>query len=325
MLKFLIIQTAFIGDVILATGLLEKLHQSYPSDRIDLLVSKGCDSLFRQHPYVNKVYAWDKKTRKYKNLISLITAIRNVQYDYVINLQRFFSTGLATVFSSARRRIGFSNNPLSFLYHFKTPYLLDRRLHEVDRNAKLIEALTDSKAMPPKLYPSFFDYEKTAPFKQHPYICLAPASIWPTKRLPEKKWVELARNLYQDFVLYFIGSKDDRGLCDQIMAQLPLHAVQNLCGQLSLLQSAALMQAAQMNYVNDSAPLHLASSINAPTIAFFCSTVTDFGFGPLAKDATVAQIESDLYCRPCGIHGRRRCPEGHFKCGHTIDVKKYLP
>jgi hypothetical protein len=53
--------------------------------------------------------------------------------------------------------------------------------------------------------------------------------------------------------------------------------------------------------------------------------VTDFGFGPLAENATVAQIESDLYCRPCGIHGRMKCPEGHFKCGHAIEVKKYLP
>jgi ADP-heptose:LPS heptosyltransferase len=325
MSKFLVIQTAFIGDVILATVVLEKLHQAYPNDRIDLLVRKGSDALFKQHPYVNKVYAWDKKTRKYKNLISLIKVIRNVQYDYVINLQRFFSTGLATVFSKARFRIGFCNNPLSFLYHFKTPYLLDRGLHEVDRNAKLVETLTDSETIRPRLYPSIFDSEKTILFKQRPYICLAPASIWPTKRLPKKKWVELARYLYQDFALYFIGSKDDRDLCAQIMTQLPLHSAQNLCGELSLLQSATLMQDAHMNYVNDSAPLHLASSVDAPTTAFFCSTVTDFGFGPLAKNATVAQIESDLYCRPCGVHGRRKCPEDHFRCGHAIDVKKYLP
>lgn len=325
MQRFLIIQTAFIGDVILATPVIEKLHRFFPNDPVDLLLRKGNDSLFHEHPYVKNLYVWDKEKKKYGNLIALINVIRKYPYDYVINLQRFLSTGLLTLFSNARHRIGFCENPLSFLYHFKRPYSIKSGLHEVDRNISLIEHLTDSESMRPVLYPSESDFKKVEPFKQKPYICLAPSSIWFTKKLPQKKWVELARNLYSVFSLFFIGSMDDRNLCDQIISHLPPNSAQNLCGQFSLLQSAALMQNAQMNYVNDSAPLHLASGINAPTTAFFCSTVPDFGFSPLAARSVVAQIEEDLYCRPCGIHGRRKCPEGHFHCGHAIDVNKYLP
>jgi heptosyltransferase-2 len=79
------------------------------------------------------------------------------------------------------------------------------------------------------------------------------------------------------------------------------------------------MKYAKMNYVNDSAPLHLASSVNAPVTAFFCSTVPAFGFGPLSDQSKVIEVK-ELYCKPCGLHGYKSCPEGHFKCGLEIDL-----
>ena len=95
--------------------------------------------------------------------------------------------------------------------------------------------------------------------------------------------------------------------------------VMNLAGDLSLLQSAALMKGAVHNYVNDSGPLHLASSMNAAVTAFFCSTTPDFGFGPLSDNSTIKQVEN-LECRPCGLHGYKKCPKGHFKCGNEISI-----
>lgn len=324
--SFLVVQTAFIGDAILATAVIEKLHKYFPDDTIDLLVRKGNESLFSHHPHLSKVYVWDKTKKKYKNLITLIRAIRASSYDHVINLQRFLSTGLLTALSGAHNRMGFSSNPLSFLYTVKVPYSMQAGLHEVDRNNQLIAHLTDRNVMRPVLYPSATDLTAVEPFKAaYPYVCMAPASVWFTKKLPEKKWIELGRRLCEDYMLYLIGAPADWELCRRIIAEIPAGSARNLCGDLSLLQSAGLMQSAKMNYVNDSAPLHLASSLNAPTTVFFCSTVTDFGFGPLSDKSVVAQIEENLYCRPCGIHGRKQCPEGHFRCGHDIDVQRYLP
>ncbi len=323
--RILVVQTAFIGDAILATALLEKLRADYPNASLDLMVRKGNETLFQHHPYLNKLYIWDKGAGKYLNLYAAAREIRLCCYDYLINLQRFWSTGLLALFSRAGQRMGFSENPLSMFYDVKVPYPFDQGLHEVARNQRLIAHLTDSLPGRPALYPSIADLEAVAPLKAAPYVCLAPASVWFTKRLPPSKWVELARRLAADFRLFFIGAPEDRLLCSEIIAELPQGAVRNLCGELSLLQSAALIKDARMNYVNDSAPLHLASGVNGPTTAFFCSTVVDFGFGPLADTARVAQIEEDLYCRPCGIHGRRKCPQGHFRCGHEIDVTRYLP
>ena len=120
--------------------------------------------------------------------------------------------------------------------------------------------------------------------------------------------------------IYLLGSKTDTLLCDEIIKQSKHLNALNLCGKLNLLESAALMKDAAMNYVNDSAPLHLCSAINAPCIAFFCSTVPEFGFGPLSDRALVIQSELELPCKPCGVHGKDTCPEGHFKCGTTISI-----
>ena len=75
-----------------------------------------------------------------------------------------------------------------------------------------------------------------------------------------------------------------------------------------------------MNYVNDSAPLHIASAMNAPVTAVFCSTVPSFGFGPLRENGRVVETPEDLDCRPCGLHGHRECPKGHFRCALGIEV-----
>ena len=96
----------------------------------------------------------------------------------------------------------------------------------------------------------------------------------------------------------------------------------NLAGDLNLLQSAGLIEHAKRNYVNDSGPMHLCSAVNAPVTAFYCSTIPAFGFGPLSDDSTINQIKEPLYCRPCGIHGFKSCPEKHFRCGHEIQLEE---
>jgi heptosyltransferase-2 len=82
--KILIIQTAFIGDVILATPVLEALHAEFPEARIDMLVRKGNQTLFQGPPFLKTVFVWDKQLGKYKNLLLLLIAIRRQKYDLVI-------------------------------------------------------------------------------------------------------------------------------------------------------------------------------------------------------------------------------------------------
>ncbi|MCX6117253.1 MAG: glycosyltransferase family 9 protein, partial [Proteobacteria bacterium] len=109
--RILVIQTAFLGDAVLATALLEKLHRLAPNAQIDFMVRKGHEALTQHHPYIHKTIIWDKSSNKFKYVISLLKQIRGSKYDLVINLQRFASTGFLTAFSKAKFTIGFSQNP----------------------------------------------------------------------------------------------------------------------------------------------------------------------------------------------------------------------
>jgi heptosyltransferase-2 len=158
-----------------------------------------------------------------------------------------------------------------------------------------------------------------------PYICIAPASVWFTKQFPKEKWIAFIDRLKQEQIsVYLLGASSDQEIGDAIRNATTHPGVINLSGKLSFLESAALMQHAAMNFVNDSAPLHLASAVNAPVTAVFCSTVPGFGFGPLSDRSFIVETSEPLTCRPCGLHGYKACPQGHFKCALTISNEQLL-
>lgn len=315
MKKILIIQTAFIGDVILATSLIEKLHQE-KFEHIDFLLRKGNEGLLKGHPLLKNIYVWNKRVSKYRGLFSLIRQIRKQQYDYVINLQRFFSTGLITSLSGAKETMGFKKNPLSFFFTMRYPHEINPagKTHETGRNILLISTLVTNVEIPkPKLYPSKEDFQKAlSPLR---YVTISPTSVWFTKQLPPEQWVKVIQKIHPSIGIYLLGGSNDIAACNLLKSKVSHPKLFVKAGAFSFLESAALMQKAEMNFVNDSAPLHMASAMDAPVTAIFCSTVPAFGFGPLSTDSKTVEIAYALYCRPCGLHGYKACPEKHFKCG----------
>jgi ADP-heptose:LPS heptosyltransferase len=322
--KFLIIQTAFIGDVVLATPVIEKLHHFFPDAQVDFLLRKGNESLFDGHPYIHKVLIWDKKKNKNRNLFSLLLFIRKKKYNKVINLQRFFATGLLTAFSGAGESIGFDKNPLSFLFTKKIKHVVggSRPMHETERNLELILDFTDSSLCKPKLFPSAKDFSAIEMWTNNKFVTVSPASVWFTKQFPSSQWISFIKSIPAGYGIYLLGGPGDLQLCLDIKEISNRTELSVLAGSLSFLQSAALMSMSRMNYVNDSAPLHFASAMNAPVTAVYCSTIPGFGFGPLSDIHHIIEIEQPLYCRPCGLHGYASCPEGHFKCAFEIRVEQ---
>ena len=263
--SFLVIQTASIGDVILATPVIEKIHAVFPEARIDFLL-KG-------------------------------------EGDRPIYIEVPFSI---------------------FFSHRIKHTIREGNLHETERNLALLSPITKPGDFPIKLYPSAAHDARMSQFKTVKYITISPASLWFTKQYPTEKWIEFIKEIDPQIHIYFLGSQKDYDICDMIIQESGHTNSMNLAGKTSFLDTAVLMRDASMNYVNDSAPLHLASSVNAKTTAIFCSTVPRFGFGPQSDDAVVVETAEDLDCRPCGLHGFRECPKNHFKCALTIDNKELL-
>ena len=324
MRRILVIQTAFIGDVVLATAMLENLHAAYPSAKLDILVRGGAQELFIDHPYINKVHVWDKKKNKYQHLFQIIKTIRRVKYDVVINVQRYLATGIITVLSGATKTIGFDKNPLGFLFSETVKHEFGAAAHETSRNHALLASLTTAPVAKPALYPSAANLKKKKKWQGTPYICMSPGSVWETKKMPAQNWIQLINAVPANYTIYLMGAPNEKDLCEEILSGSSRGDVFNIAGQLNLLEAAALIKGAQLNYVNDSAPMHLASATNAPVAAIYCSTIPAFGYGPLSDTQFIVETLEPLPCKPCGLHGKTACPLGHFKCGHTITTAQLL-
>ncbi len=313
--KILIIQTAFIGDVVLASSLIESIHEAEPESEIHFLLRKGNEGLFAGHPFLGQIIIWDK-SNKYSSLKEVISEIRKSRYDLLINLQRFFSTGLISFLSRAKRKHGFSQNPFSFSYDFKLPFSTEKGVHEIDRNFNLLSS--DNKKLQklrPKLYPESQDRTRAKELVgEGSYLTISPGSVWFTKQAPISLWKEFISALPEDQRVIILGSGADYQLGETLRDEKG-ERVLNLCGKTNFLETAAIMEGSAINYSNDSAPLHLSSSVNAPTFAVYCSTIPEFGFGPLSDFSRVAEIKN-LECRPCNLHGKKECPLAHFKCGN---------
>jgi heptosyltransferase-2 len=322
----LVIQTSFLGDVILTTPLIAELAKRGP---VDVLVTPQGASALANNPDIRTVLRYDKRST-YGSALGLWNTIKEVRsrrpYDTAYLAQGSFRSGLLAILTGAKERIGFASSTGRVLYTKQVPYRPDH--HHAQRIWSL--AMVDCADPPtreqirPRLYPSDADREavdvllRTNSVLSRPIVALAPGSAWGTKRWPY--YVDLARRLAEDFRIAIIGSAADAGIAAHILTELPADGVINGAGLLSLLASAELIGRAQAIVTNDSAPQHLASAMGTPTLSIFGPTVPEFGFGPLAERHVVAG-HTGLSCRPCHRHGPQRCPLGHWRCMRELSAE----
>lgn len=320
--KILIVQTAFIGDAILATAFVESTKTSFPHAQIDFLLRKGNEGIFQQNSKIEEILIWDKK-RKWRSLFLLLRTVRKRKYDLLFLLQRFNTMAFFSLLSKAREKIGFNSSPLSYFFTKRVSHTISKSgvEHEIQRNLKLLRVVASEA----KLANPYINIEEIRlPDIKVNYITIAPASVWATKQYPAERWVEFIKQIPAMTTIYLLGGRADNDKLEFIRNSCTGHDIINLAGKLNLRESAFLMKSARMNFVNDSAPLHLGSAVNAPITAIFCSTVPEFGFGPLSEDGIVIEAKTYLDCRPCGIHGHNSCPRSHFKCAYEISITKLV-
>jgi heptosyltransferase-2 len=197
-------------------------------------------------------------------------------------------------------------------------------LHETSRNHALLASLTTAPVVKPALYPSAAHFAAVQKWQGGPYICMSPGSVWETKKMPAQNWIDLINAVPTNYTIYLMGAPNEKDLCAEILSGSSREGVFNIAGELNLLEAAALIKGASLNYVNDSAPMHLASATGAAVAAIYCSTTPAFGYGPLSAKQFIIESLEPLACKPCGLHGKKLCPLGHFNCGHSITTAQLL-
>ncbi|MEZ4456165.1 MAG: glycosyltransferase family 9 protein [Gemmatimonadales bacterium] len=210
-------------------------------------------------------------------------------------------------------RIGFAGAAGAFWYTKKVPR--PKEGHEAERLLALADSPPDAEA---RIHLELTEDDRAAAYAWlatkgvgDGFVAMAPGSIWGTKRWGG--YGDLARLLPGRIVL--LGGPADHAAAQAVVDAAPDRVV-DATGELPLRVSAAVLERARVLVTNDSAPLHLASATQTPTVAVFGPTVPAFGFGPRAAQAAI--VERALPCRPCSAHGPERCPLGHHRCMREI-------
>ena len=322
----LVIQTSFLGDVILTTPLIAELARRGP---VDVLATPEGATALANNPNIRRVLRYDKRGT-YGSALSLWDTIKELRhrrpYEVVYLAQGSFRSGLIAMMTGATERTGFASSTGHVLYTKQMPYRPER--HHAERLWSL--SMSDCADPPtaeqirPRLYPSEDERRlvdgilRRVGVSEAPFVVLAPGSAWGTKRWPY--YVELAKRIADEFTIAVVGSRADAAIAAEIAAVVPSDRLINTVGTLSLLASAELISRAQAIVTNDSAPQHLASAMGTPTLTIFGPTVPEFGFGPLAERHAVVGLDG-LSCRPCHRHGPERCPLGHWRCMRELGAE----
>ncbi len=329
MSKILLIQTAFPGDVILVTPLFRAIRQELPGSQVTAMVIPETKNILEHNPFVKKLWNYDKHSRgnSVSYLKKWVRKIKDEKFDIALLPHRSYRTALLARLAGIPIRIGFDRSPAKWLYSHVVKYNYEG--HEVSRNLSLLKpfGVINLGVIRQELFPDEQDETMVKGLMaandltgKEKIIALAPGSIWFTKRWPEMNFTGLTDLfLNRGYRICLIGGSKDIALGDFIIADAGSRAV-NFIGKLTLRQTAYFLSKCRLLVCNDSAPTHLGSAVNIPTITIFGSTVPEFGFSPIAEKQAVMQKE--MACRPCTDHGRKKCPRKTLACLRDISPEE---
>jgi len=326
--RILILQTAFVGDVMLTLSLLQSAKKLFPNAALDFLAIPAARNILETHPDIHQLIIYDKRKRD-KGIIPffrLIRRLRENRYDLALVPHRSIRSAALVWAARIPLRIGFDRSAGRILFNRIIPYRSG--IHEINRNLHLLDPFgidADEKVLP-KLF--FSDEDEKAVFewmsrrkldRPENLVALAPGSVWATKRWLPEYFARLANMLKEaGFQIVLIGGEADADVAGEVERSIS-PPVFNAVGQFTLRQSAFLIRQARLLVTNDSAPQHLAVGVGTPVVAIFGPTIPAFGFYPYGERDRVVEIGA-LPCRPCSIHGGQKCPISTFEC-----MKKLTP
>ncbi len=344
--RILIIQTAFLGDLLLSVPLIKHLKSTFPGVEISVVCRKGFGSLLTSLGLVDRALEIEKK--KKETYRQALEAFGHIEFDLLLCPHESFTTASFSKKVRARKKIAFHKwwnffffterikkdlslpdalRQMSLLQEFDP--LLKKNLqdfHKQDlawkkQNSFLLTPVPDWASPVVNVNSRFAEVQSNRGLKTN-YVCLFPGSVWKTKQWSEEGFVGTGKGLAQQGLqVVVMGGPGEEELAARVAKQIPESL--NLAGQTNLLESLVILSKAQVVISNDSAGQHLAALVAAPTLSVFGPTVLEFGFRPWNSFSTVVEREG-LACRPCGKHGHHKCPLNTHECMKSIQSKEVL-
>lgn len=327
--KILVIKLTAVGDVILSIPSLRALRQHFPGARVAVLVSRRARKIIRNCPYVDDTFVHEEESGAGRVAAVWRTGrlLAKEDFDIVVDLQNNKASHALSYLSGARIRAGHDNRKWSFLLNKKTGAATTTAAGPVDHQFQVLRLLgvepTDRKL---ELWTDHQEDENVRNFFKSQWVAesqvlvgINPGSSlrWPTKQWPVENFAKLCDELAKRNIRAVLtGSKEDSALAEALM-NLTRNRPINAVGRTSLTELAALIRRCQVFISSDSAPMHIASSVNVPLVAIFGPTDPKRHLVPPSSHQV---FWKEVHCSPCYL---RSCPIG-LVCMHKISVQEVL-
>lgn len=318
--RFLIIRFSSIGDIVLTSPIVRCLAAKYPEAEIHYISKPAFRGILESNPRISKVWMWDEDSKE------LINELQSMQFDYIIDLHHNLRSFLV---KRKLNRKSASFNKLNIEKYLYVNFRIGKlpNVHIVDRYFATLEKLgvvNDNKGL------DFFIEEKDLVIisdllpasHQNGYVALVIGALKATKRLPFEKLLELCEKL--QFPLVLLGGEAEKTEGTTISEKLGPRVL-NMCGKITLGQSASLVKQAMVVVTHDTGLMHIAAAFQKPIVSIWGNTIPEFGMYPYTPSAESKQFTAEvkeLPCRPCSKIGFSACPKKHFSCMQNQDLDK---
>lgn len=315
--RALVIQTAFLGDTVFTSALVQALRARWPPAEIDLCVAPRARDIARSIPGVAQVHVFDKRgaDRGLAGLRRVAARLATRQYPLAVLPHRSLRTSLLAWLAGIPERVGFAGAPGSLLYTARVPTPHDAFLLQEADLARALGAEPAPMQLEPR--PEWLEAAGTAlgegAREKLAAVCLG--SEWATKIWPAPRVSELVRMLADSgFRPVLLGGPRERAVAKEISAGGGcIDTTGNPVGE-----ALAILSLSSIAIGGDTGLVHAARALGVPTVALFGPTAPGMHlFGPRERAVTL-----DLPCSPCSAHGSRRCPLGHHRCLRDLDVEQ---
>lgn len=291
------------------------------------MTKPGYAEVFRNNPFVEHLILPGP------SLGELVQACRSGQaYDLIVDLHGSLRSRLATFFLPAGTTVRFRKHSLR--RRALVAGLLGRRNgfaagHVAGRYLDSLRTLgIRDRGECPELFLDNSEREKMAArlammgiAPGEGFAVLAPGARWKNKMWPYRGFASVGVLLGEREQLKIVvaGDNADRSTAERLMELLPAGSV-NLAGTTGIRELAALLSLSRIAVGNDSAPGHLAAAVGTPALSIFGPTIEGFGFTPRGEQARTVSL--DLPCRPCSLHGGRKCPRKDRRCLDDLEPER---
>ncbi|HVM32078.1 MAG TPA: glycosyltransferase family 9 protein [bacterium] len=313
--KVLILRPRFLGDMVLATGLIGAINREWPGTEVSFLAEAPFAEALANHPGLREVLAFDAARKNHPlYLWEFYRELRRRRFDVVLDLFGNPRTAQMAFFSGAPVRIGFDLRGRTWAYTQLAPPASPRL---PSGRRPVVEAYLDQvRVLGLKAEGAYQTFLKvTDEEKNHArnllararlglrekIAVLAPGASWPAKHWPLEKFTELgARLKAEGFRVLGVFGPKEKALAEDFKGRMDKDWI--FIQEPSLRGLMAFIEAADVLVANDAGPMHIGPAVGTPTLGIFGPGEPEvwFPYGPPHR-----VLYAEVPCAHCALDA---CP-----------------